>query len=106
MGKTAFALNIAQHIAINKKIPTAIFSLEMSKEQLGLRMYFSEAGINLGRYKTGQLEDCDWDNLTSVMSEITDAQNIGKIAYDTMFGMINQLTILDIYKANLKKLKT
>ncbi|MCX7780974.1 MAG: replicative DNA helicase [Negativicutes bacterium] len=63
MGKTAFVLNIAQHIAIKEKQPVAFFSLEMSKEQLVQRMLCAEAMIDASRLRIGQLEDKDWTNL-------------------------------------------
>jgi len=53
MGKTAFSLNIAQHVSINAKIPTAMFSLEMSKEQLAIRMLCSEARVDSARLRSG-----------------------------------------------------
>ena len=69
MGKTSFALNIAQYTA-NKNIQTAVFSLEMSKEQLGLRMIFSDSEINLGKYKTGMLEESDWSKIYTSTTKI------------------------------------
>ncbi len=60
MGKTAFALNIAQHIAINSKVPVAVFNLEMSKEQIVNRMICSEALVENSKFRVGDLnvEDC------------------------------------------------
>lgn len=60
MGKTAFALNIAQHIAINSRVPVAIFNLEMSKEQIVNRMICSEALVENSKFRVGDLnvEDC------------------------------------------------
>ncbi len=63
MGKTAFALNIAQHAAVNKGIAVAIFSLEMSKEQLALRMLCSEARVDAQKVRTGFLAEKDWPRL-------------------------------------------
>jgi replicative DNA helicase len=63
MGKTAFALNIAQNAAIDHNIPVAIFSLEMSRDQLSLRMLCSEAKINAHSVRTGFLSDDDWTKL-------------------------------------------
>ncbi len=63
MGKTAFALNICQHAALREKVPVAIFSLEMSKEQLVLRMLTSESKVDASRVRTGQLGDDDWQRL-------------------------------------------
>lgn len=63
MGKTAFVLNIAQHIGIRAKQAVAFFSLEMSKEQLVQRMLCAEAPIDSQRLRIGQLEDKDWTKL-------------------------------------------
>lgn len=73
MGKTALALNIAQNVAIKAKIPVAIFSLEMSKEQLVQRLLCSEAEIDSQRIRTGNMQRKDWDKLASAMSDIADA---------------------------------
>ncbi|HLA48525.1 MAG TPA: replicative DNA helicase, partial [Nitrospinota bacterium] len=64
MGKTAFCMNIATHIGVNKKKTIAIFSLEMSREQLVIRMLCSEARINAGKVRTGYLSKSDWPDLT------------------------------------------
>lgn len=64
MGKTAFALNIAQHAAIRENKATAIFSLEMSKEQLVNRLLCSEAMVDAQKVRTGDLDDTEWDKLT------------------------------------------
>ena len=63
MGKTAFALNIIQNAAIRGNVPTAIFSLEMSREQLVNRMLCSEAMLDAQRLRTGELTDSDWTAL-------------------------------------------
>ncbi len=73
MGKTAFALNIAQNIAIKEKIPVAIFSLEMSKEQLVQRMLCSEAEVDTQKIRTGNMQRKDWDKLANAMSGISEA---------------------------------
>src|SRR4030043_152783 len=73
MGKTAFCLNLAQYAAIEKKIPTAIFSLEMSKEQLGIRMLCSEAHVDGSRLRTGFLTESDWPRLTIAAGNLSDA---------------------------------
>jgi replicative DNA helicase len=73
MGKTAFALNIAQHAAIQAGVPVAVFSLEMSKEQLVLRMLCSEAEVDAHRLRSGFLARSDWPKLTraaGVLSEV------------------------------------
>ena len=63
MGKTAFVLNIAEHVAVKNKITTAIFSLEMSKNQLVNRMLSMNSGVNSQAIRTGELNDSDWANL-------------------------------------------
>jgi replicative DNA helicase len=73
MGKTALCLNIAQYAALEKKIPVAIFSLEMSREQLGIRMLCSEAGVEGTRLRTGFLHESDWPKLTLAAGNLSDA---------------------------------
>jgi replicative DNA helicase len=73
MGKTAFCLNIAQHISIREKLPVAIFSLEMSKEQLVLRMLCAEARVDAHRLRTGQLGKTDWPKLTAAAGDLSEA---------------------------------
>lgn len=64
MGKTAFALNIARNAAVKTNTPVAMFSLEMSKEQLSLRMLCSEAKVDSTRVRSGFLSNEDWKSLT------------------------------------------
>jgi len=73
MGKTAFCLNVAQYAAIEKKIPVAVFSLEMSKEQLVIRMLCSEAQVEGTRLRTGYLTESDWPRLTLAAGNLSDA---------------------------------
>ena len=63
MGKTAFVLNIAQHVAFVQNLPVVIFSLEMSKEQLVNRMFSLESRVDAQKLRTGQLSDQDWEKL-------------------------------------------
>jgi len=63
MGKTAFVLNIAQHVAFKQNLPVAIFSLEMSKEQLVNRMFSLESSVDAQKLRTGQLSDQEWERL-------------------------------------------
>ena len=70
---TALCLNIAQHVAIEKKVPVAIFSLEMSKEQLVQRMLCSEAQIDSNRLRTGHLHTTDWTHLAMAMGRLGEA---------------------------------
>ncbi len=73
MGKTAFAINIAQYAALNKNITTAIFSLEMSKEQLVNRMICSEAFVDAQKLRTGELESEDWQKIAEAVSNLSEA---------------------------------
>jgi len=63
MGKTAFVLNIAQHVAFKLNLPLVIFSLEMSKEQLVNRMFSLESSVDAQKLRTGQLNDQEWERL-------------------------------------------
>lgn len=73
MGKTALALNIAQYAAVQEDIPVAIFSLEMSKEQLVQRMLCSEAQVDGHRLRTGYLNEDDWNRLTNAAGSLSEA---------------------------------
>jgi len=73
MGKTALALNIAVHAAAKEKIPTGVFSLEMSKEQLVDRLLTMEAMIDSWRLRTGNLEQDDFAKLNFAMGELSEA---------------------------------
>ena len=63
MGKTAFVLNLAQHVAFHENLCTAIFSLEMSKEQLVNRLFSLESRVDAQALRTGNLSDADWEKL-------------------------------------------
>lgn len=73
MGKTAFALNIAQNVAVKAKENVAIFSLEMGAEQLVMRMLCAEGNINAQNLRTGDLTDEDWRKLTMAMGSLSNA---------------------------------
>ncbi len=73
MGKTSLALDIARFAACKRKVPTAIFSLEMSKEQLGLRLLCSEARVSSVKLRTGFLASSDWPNLTAAAGRLSEA---------------------------------
>jgi replicative DNA helicase len=73
MGKTSFCLNIAQKVAIKHKIPVAIFSLEMSKEQLVLRMLSSEALVDQSKLRSGYLLEEDWKRLAMAAGRLAEA---------------------------------
>lgn len=72
MGKTAFVLNIAEHVAVKEKIPTAIFSLEMSKEELCKRILSMNGKIDAQAMRTGELQDDDWSKI------VESAKNVGE----------------------------
>lgn len=72
MGKTAFELNLAQYMAFKKNMTVALFSLEMSKEQLVNRMFSLESNVDAQKLRTGQLNDQEWERL------IESAGTIGK----------------------------
>lgn len=73
VGKTAFALNMAQNVAIKYKLPVAIFSLEMSKDQLAQRMLCSEAEVDAQKLKTASLSDTGWKKLTRALGRLSEA---------------------------------
>jgi len=67
MGKTSFAMNIVENVAIKEKVPVAVFSLEMSAEQLVIRMISSWGRIDQTRLRSGQLTEDDWPKITSAI---------------------------------------
>ncbi len=73
MGKTAFCLDVAEYAAIGNKIPVAIFSLEMSKEQLVIRMLCSQAHVEGTKLRTGYLNESDWPRLTIAAGNLSEA---------------------------------
>jgi len=73
MGKSAFALNIATNAAVRGKFPVAIFSLEMSKEQMANRILCSEAMVDSNKVRTGRVEDEDWSKLAMASGELSEA---------------------------------
>jgi replicative DNA helicase len=73
MGKTAFVLNVAQYAALHANIPIAIFSLEMSKEQLVMRLLCSEARVDNAKVRTGYLSERDFPRLAMAAGRLSDA---------------------------------
>lgn len=73
MGKTALSLNIAQHVAVQEKMPVGYFSLEMSKEELVDRLLVSQADIDAWRLKTGRLREEEFSQLSEAMGVLADA---------------------------------
>ncbi|QQG43223.1 MAG: replicative DNA helicase [Candidatus Daviesbacteria bacterium] len=72
-GKTSFALNIAQYVAVTAKLPVGIFSLEMSQEELVDRLLVGQADIDAWKLKTGRLDDRDYERLSLAMGELAEA---------------------------------
>jgi replicative DNA helicase len=96
MGKTAFSLNIAQHVGVHMKEPVAIFSLEMSKEQLAFRMLCSEAMVDSNSIRKGFIKKEDWHRLTNAAGNLASAP----IFIDDSAG----ITILEM-RAKARRLK-
>lgn len=73
MGKTSFAMNIGEHVAIEQQLPVAVFSMEMGATQLAMRMLCSSGRLDQQRIRTGRLVDDDWPRLTSAISKMQEA---------------------------------
>ncbi len=73
MGKTAFSINIAENVALDSKLPVAIFSMEMGGSQLVMRMLGSVGKLNQHDLRTGKLQDDDWGRLTHALGKLNDA---------------------------------
>ncbi|MBI4081946.1 MAG: replicative DNA helicase [Candidatus Lambdaproteobacteria bacterium] len=73
MGKTSFVMNIAQHVALRRKVPVAVFSLEMSKQQLALRLLCAQARVDSHKLRVGNLDEFDWDKLAQAAGELSEA---------------------------------
>ncbi|MFZ1890851.1 MAG: replicative DNA helicase [Formosimonas sp.] len=74
MGKTSFAMNLAEHVSITEGLPVAVFSMEMGAQQLGMRILGSVGKLNQTRLRTGQLNDDDWERLTVAIEKMVDTQ--------------------------------
>ena len=70
MGKTALAINIAEHVALNEGLPVAVFSMEMGASQLAVRIVGSIGRIDQGRLRTGKLQDEEWPRLTEAIEKL------------------------------------
>lgn len=70
MGKTAFAINIAEHVALNEQLPVAVFSMEMGASQLAVRIVGSIGRIDQGHLRTGKLTDEEWPRLTEAIEKL------------------------------------
>lgn len=73
MGKTVLCLNIARNVAVDSKIPVAIFSLEMSRDQLAQRLLCADAGVDGQRLRTGFLTEADWPKLSIALGRLSEA---------------------------------
>jgi len=73
MGKTSFAMNIAEYASLDRQLPTLIFSMEMSAEQLGIRVVSSFGRIDQQKLRTGEMDDMDWHKFSSAMGIIENA---------------------------------
>jgi len=71
MGKTSFAVNIAEHVALNEGLPVAIFSMEMGAAQLAVRIVGSIGRVNQGNLRTGKLTDDEWPRLTEAIEKLS-----------------------------------
>lgn len=96
MGKSAFALNIATNAAVRVNVPVAIFSLEMSKEQMVNRILCSEAMVDSNKVRTGTIDDDEWAKLAAASGQLSEAQ----IFIDDTPG----ISIMEI-RAKCRKLK-
>ena len=70
MGKTALAINIAEHVALNEQLPVAVFSMEMGASQLAIRIVGSIGRIDQGHLRTGKLSDDEWPRLTEAIEKL------------------------------------
>jgi len=73
MGKTAFALNVAEHVALGSGVPVAIFSMEMGATQLAMRLLGSIARVDQHKMRTGRLSDEEWSRLSTAMGKLHEA---------------------------------
>jgi replicative DNA helicase len=74
MGKTAFALNIAENVALAEGLPVVVFSMEMSGEQLAARLLGSVGRVDQGRMRTGKLQDDEWPRVTDAIARLSNTQ--------------------------------
>lgn len=96
MGKTTFALNIAEYAALREGKQVAVFSLEMSKEQLAYKLLCSQANVDMLKLRTGDLDDKDWENIAKASGPLSTA----KIFIDDTAGT----TIMEM-RSKCRKLK-
>ena len=89
MGKTAFALNIAENVAMINHIPTAIFSLEMSKVQLAKRLVAMNSKVDSQRIRIGELEDDEWAKITESSIILGESISMIPAAFPSMIYEVN-----------------
>jgi len=95
VGKTAFALNIARYVSVEKKMPVCVFSLEMSKEELVDRLLVRQGLIDAWKLKTGQLSSGDFDSLSEAMGILAEAP----LYIDDTPGLtVTELRTIDAWK--------
>ncbi len=107
MGKTALAMNIAEHVGINEKLPVGVFSLEMSSQQLVQRLLCSRARVNLQKVRDGFLGERDFPSLTAVRSTSRRAQDNRQLEISEISagikGLAKELKIPIIVVAQLNR---
>lgn len=90
MGKTSLALSIAHQVAVKQNVPVAVFSLEMSKEQLVQRLLCAEARVDQYRLRTGNLREEDWERLSDAMAVLSE---IPLFIEDTVVGSVREMRV-------------
>lgn len=96
MGKTSFALNLAQNISMHSKKKCVVFSLEMTKRQLAERLLSSQAGVESQKLKTGELTDAEWERLGAAAGQFNDVE--------LYFDDTSSITVPEI-KSRLRRMK-
>lgn len=88
MGKTSLALSVAYQVAVKQRLPVAVFSLEMSKEQLVQRLLCAEARVDQYRLRTGNLREEDWERLSDAMANLSE---VPLYIDDTVAGSVREM---------------
>ena len=92
MGKTSFALNIAENVGVDQELPVAVFSMEMGADQLAQRMISSVGRIDAQKLRKGQLDDEDWDNFTAALHRLEESPFILTTRRDSRFPELTSRT--------------
>ena len=104
MGKTSFALGIARNVAMMEKVPVAVFSLEMSKQQIAQRLMCSESRIDLQRLRSGNLRDDEWPKLARAIENLAESKiYIDDAAFLTIMDLRSRARML-VSSYNIKLL--